>query len=395
MIALQIIFWICFIALAHTYIIYPLLLKVLPSSPNPLKRATNSQPAISILIPAFNEEKVIAKKIDSILNSDYPKENIEVLVGSDNSTDRTNEIVKSYAEKNPQVHFVNFKQRSGKPKIINMLATLSKNEILILTDTNVMFDKNTITELTKHFSDPKIALVDSNMMNINQQGKGISKSESTYIRGEVRIKNNEGKVFGMMMGPFGGCYAVRKSFYSPVPEIFLVDDFYINMKVLEKGGKAISAINAKVYEEVPNDWKVEFKRKIRIATGSFQNLKVFFHLLFRFNTLSFCFFSHKVLRWFGPILMIALYITNFILTPAKCEFIRTYELRTGFYEIFFLLQNLLLLLFTFDLILSSLKIHFPLSRLVTHFLSTNLALLIGFFKFITGVRSSIWQPTKR
>lgn len=395
MIIPQIIFWISFAALAHTYLLYPLLLKILAVGRDLKSRPAEETPNVSILIPAYNEEKVIGEKLKSIFASDYPQENIEVRVGSDNSTDRTNEIVKSFAEKFPQVHLVHFRQRSGKIKIINLLQTLAKNNILLFTDANVMFGKNTLREITKHFHNPEIALVDSNMVNVNHNSKGISKAESAYIRGEAGIKNDEGKVFGMMMGPFGGCYAVRKNFYEPVPENFLVDDFYINMKVLEKGGKAISEINAKVYEEVPADWKVEFKRKIRIATGSFQNLAVFFHLLFRFNTLSFCFLSHKVLRWFGLFFMIALYITTFILVVSKYEFVRTYELRTGFYEIIFLLQNVLLVLLIFDLILSSLKIYFPVTRLVTHFLATNLALLIGFFKFLRGVKSSVWQPTVR
>lgn len=412
MIALQIIFWICFIALAHTYILYPLLLKILPTSPNirfseseETEKRRGDARNISILIPAYNEEKIIRQKLESIYASDYPKEKIEVIVGSDASTDKTNEIVQSF----PQVHLVNFKGRSGKPKIMNMLATLAKNEILILTDANVIFDKNTISELTKHFANPKVALVDSNMVNINQQKEGVAKAESTYIRGEVGIKNNEGKVFGMMMGPFGGCYAVRKTFYSPVPENFLVDDFYINMKVLEKGGKAISEINAKVYEQAPSDWKVEFKRKIRIATGSFQNLFMFTHLLFRFNALSFCFLSHKALRWKGPFLMIGLYISNCALALATLAYYFDQEkfgymglLPPKFYEIglyvcapLFLLSHFLILLFILDLLLRLIGINFFLTRLVTHFFTTNLALLIGFFKFLGGVKSSVWTPTKR
>ena len=247
------------------------------------------------------------------------------------------------------------------------------------------------------------------MININQKGKGISKAESTYIRGEVGIKHNEGKVFGMMMGPFGGCYAVRKSFYEEVPENFLVDDFYINMKVLEKGGKAISELNAKVYEEVPTDWRIEFKRKIRIATGSFQNYFVFLHIMTRFNALSFCFLSHKLLRWKGPFLMIALYITNYILAAytfsllfakldifnANLEVQISPQMGLYVYIPFFLLQNLLIVLFILDILLKSIGINFFLTRLATHFLTTNLALLIGFFKFLFGVKSSVWQPTKR
>lgn len=406
MMILQIIFWVSLLALVHTYVIYPLLLKILSLTVSPIhplsgsqeseKRGMGEQQPVSILIAAYNEEKVIREKLESIFNSDYPKDKIEVIVGSDASTDKTNEIIRSF----PGVKLIEFTGRSGKVKIINHLVTLCRHDILILTDANVMFDKNTIQELTKHFSDPRIALVDSNMQNINQQG-GISAAESTYIRGEVGIKNNEGKVFGMMMGPFGGCYAVRKSFYEPVPENFLVDDFYVNMKVLEKGGKAISEINAKVYEEVPTDWKVEFKRKIRIATGSFQNLWTFYHLLFRFNALSFCFLSHKVLRWKGPFFMIGLYLSSLLIAwwiftgEALAQVLFGDSLHLHKFEAFFLLLNVLPLLLIFDLILSALNIHFSPTRLVRHFFTTNLALLIGFFKFLGGVKSSIWNPTKR
>jgi len=409
MIILQIIFWISFIALAHTYVIYPLLLKILAVGRDIKSRPAEvrSEAAVSILIAAYNEEKVIGEKLQSIFNSDYPQEKIEVLIGSDNSTDRTNEIIESLSKKYNNLHLVNFFSRSGKIKIINHLESLAKNEILILTDANVMFDMNTIKELTKHFSNPEIDLVDSNMINPIGHSSYGAKAESTYIRGEVGIKNNEGKVFGMMMGPFGGCYAVRKSFYSAIPENFLVDDFYINMKVLEKGGKAISEINAKVYEEVPSNWNVEFKRKIRIATGSYQNLFAFAHLLFRFNALSFCFLSHKVLRWKGPFLMIALYFIpafgvihslnqfyNMILQFGMPDAISFASVMTEPMILIFLFENLLLLILIFDLLLSLLKISSP-TRLITHFFSTNLALLIGFFKFLGGVKSSVWQPTKR
>jgi len=390
MMLVQAIFWISLIALLHTYLLYPLLLKALAYfSPPHSVPAEKEVAAVSILIAAYNEEKIIQEKLESILNTDYPKDKIEILVGSDASTDGTNKKVLSF----PKVQLIDFKERSGKVKIINHLKTLARHDILILTDANVLFDKATLHQLLKHFGNPSIALVDSNMINIRQQRQGVSKAESTYIRGEAGIKNNEGKIFGMMMGPFGGCYAVRKSFYENVPENFLVDDFFVNMKVLEKGGKAISEINAKAYEEVPTDWKIEFKRKIRIATGSFQNLKEFFHLLFRFNTLSFCFLSHKVLRWLGPFFMLGLYGCNMLIAWRIFRSDIPHPMHP--FVIFFLLQNMLPLLFISDLVLRFLGINFILTRLATHFLTTNLALFIGFFRSVTGVKSSVWQPTIR
>ncbi len=380
---LKIKFWICFIALAHTYLFYPLLLKLLAYFKKDVDTNNNpSLPSLSILIAAYNEEKVIEQKLKSILNSNYPKDKIEILVGSDSSTDKTNEIVRSFSN----VKLIEFETRSGKIKIINQLKNLAAHNLLILTDANVLFDKDTLHQLCKHFNDPEIALVDSNIINTHLQKGNISKAESTYIRGEAAIKYHEGKLFGLMMGPFGGCFAVRKEHFEPVPENFLVDDFYINMKILQKGKKAISEPHALVYEDVPNDWKIEFKRKIRIAAGSYQNLKEFFPLLFKFNLLAFCFFSHKVLRWLGPFLMIGLYVSNIALLPQELNTYSTY-----IYLLAFIMQNSLLLLF----IISLIGVKNLITQIAFHFITTNVALLAGFIKFITGIKSSIWKPTER
>lgn len=380
---LKIKFWICFIALAHTYLFYPLLLKLLAYFKKDVDTNNNpSLPSLSILIAAYNEEKVIEQKLKSILNSNYPKDKIEILVGSDASTDKTNEIVRSFSN----VKLIEFEKRSGKIKIINQLKNLAAHNLLILTDANVLFDKDTLQQLCKHFNDPEIALVDSNIINTHLQKGNVSKAESTYIRGEAAVKYHEGKLFGLMMGPFGGCFAVRKEHFEPVPENFLVDDFYINMKILQKGKKAISEPHALVYEDVPNDWKIEFKRKIRIAAGSYQNLKEFFPLLFKFNLLAFCFFSHKVLRWLGPFLMIGLYVSNIALLPQELNTYSTY-----IYLLAFIMQNSLLLLFIGSLI----GVKNLITQIAFHFITTNVALLAGFIKFITGIRSSIWKPTAR
>ena len=380
---LKIKFWICFIALAHTYLFYPLLLKLLAYFKKDVDTNNNpSLPSLSILIAAYNEEKVIEQKLKSILNSNYPKDKIEILVGSDSSTDKTNEIVRSFSN----VKLIEFETRSGKIKIINQLKKLAAHDLLILTDANVLFDKDTLQQLCKYFNDPEIALVDSNIINTHLQKGNVSKAESTYIRGEAAVKYHEGKLFGLMMGPFGGCFAVRKEHFEPVPENFLVDDFYINMKILQKGKKAISEPHALVYEDVPNDWKIEFKRKIRIAAGSYQNLKEFFPLLFKFNLLAFCFFSHKVLRWLGPFLMIGLYVSNIALLPQELNTYSTY-----IYLLAFIMQNSLLLLF----IISLIGVKNLITQIAFHFITTNVALLAGFIKFITGIKSSIWKPTER
>ncbi|HEY6160728.1 MAG TPA: glycosyltransferase family 2 protein [Bacteroidia bacterium] len=385
-ILLKIIFALSALALLHTYFFYPLLLRLLSagSKANPTVFSKEELPPVSILMAAYNEEQVIAEKIESILASDYPPEKIQVLIGSDNSSDRTNSIVKGFETKFPGLKLIEFSQRTGKVMIVNGLVQMAAHDILIITDANVIFDRNTIYQLVKHFKNDSIALVDTNMINRGLHKGGISVQEKTYIQAEVFIKNAEGRIWGAMMGPFGGCYALRKNHFTGVPANFLVDDFYINMRALEKGGKCMNEPGAKVYEDVSNELGEEFRRKVRIATGNFQNLSTFSRLLGKFNAISFCFFSHKVLRWIGPFFMISAFFSSLALASFP-----------NFYFWVCALGLLLPIITLTDIILKSVNAHIPGLRFITHFISMNFALFIGFFKYLGGVRSSIWEPTKR
>ena len=384
----KILFWISLILILHSYVIFPVLLILLAfikrKQPIIYSKPENL-PSVSILMAAYNEEEIIEEKIQSILSSDYPLSKLNIFIGSDNSTDNTNEIIKRYAQNHSQIKFFPFYSRQGKPNIINQLSDKSDDEIFILTDANVIFDQYTVIELVKPFTNTEIGLVDSRMINKGLQKDGISVQEKTYISREVNIKNLEGLLWGSMMGPFGGCFAIRKSLFEKVPATYLVDDFYINMKVLEKGKKAINNIHAKVYEDVSNNLSDEFRRKIRIATGNFQNLLTFSKLLNpRYKALAFSFLSHKVIRWFGPLLFAFIIIANIILMHQNL-----------FYKAFFYLIIMIIIIPIIDFLLRKLKIHIIILRFVTHFVTMNVALFIGMIKFLKGVKSNVWQPTKR
>ena len=386
MIITKLIFWLSLSALLYSYIGYPLILNIMARM-KPVKNTAGTidkYPQVSILIAAHNEELVIEEKLKSIFSGSYPIEQLEVFVGSDASTDKTDEIVNNLAKEFQNLHLVGFAGRTGKIGIINKLVELSKSPILIITDANVIFDNNTLVQLINNFNDKQIALVDSHMMHRLSNQSGASMGESFYVKQEVATKYNEGKLWGTMMGPFGGCYALRREYFKNVPSNFLVDDFYINMKVLEQGGKAVSEINALVYENISHKPTVEFKRKIRIATGSFQNLFAFFTLLFRLSAVSFCFFSHKVIRWFGPIFFLGIFFTCFAIA---------YE--SPFFAYIFWIEMLMLILIPIDYMLHYIGIHIRFMHILRYFFFTNLAVFIGMFKAIGGVSSSVWEPTKR
>ncbi len=384
---IKILFWASLLPLLHTYIFYPFLLKILSVRKKKKGEIFNSSmnlPFVSVLIAAYNEEKVLAEKIDSILRDNYPAQ-IEILIGSDCSNDGTNQILENYSKKSAIIQAFYFRTRQGKGSIINFLAEKAKGEILIITDANVFFSANTVFNLIRQFKDPEIGLVDANIKHKKPVSGGISIQESIYISHEIILKNREGQLWGTMMGPFGGCFAIRKIFYRNIPGNFLADDFYLNMQVLKQGKKAVNDLEAIVYEDLSHEMNEEFRRRIRISTGSFQNLFHFSNLLFPpWQPLAFSFISHKILRWFGPFFLSTVFIANIFLFPSST-----------FYKITLFIQLGLITITLLDLLLQKYRVQIIILRFITHFYSMNAALFWGFVKFTKGVKSNVWKPTKR
>lgn len=387
-VGVQIVFWLCILLIVHSYALFPLIMHVLAKNKkeNDVVYSHDDElPKVAILMAAYNEEEVIEQKLCSILNTNYPLSCIEVFVGSDNSTDKTNEIVLSYAQKSANIHLINFESRTGKPEIINQLCNKTDAEILLLTDANVFFEENTIFELVKHFKNDKIGAIGCCIKNTNLKKTGISVQEKTYLMNEFAMKHNEGLWANAVIGLFGGLYAIRNRSYCPVPAGYTVDDFYITMKVLEQGDSVITNNDSVCYEDVSNKLKEEFHRKVRIAVGNFKNLSTFPKFVNPFSKIGFMFWSHKIIRWFTPVLMILIFILNCLL------------LQNGVvYQICFAGQLFLLFCIVIDYLLRMVNVHIAVLRFVTHFYSMNLALLIGLWKYIIGNNSnSFWQPTQR
>jgi cellulose synthase/poly-beta-1,6-N-acetylglucosamine synthase-like glycosyltransferase len=386
--AANILFWTSVIAVFHSYVLFPVILRVagvLRKLSAEGHTQAGSQPFASILLSAYNEEAVIEEKIRSVFDTLYPASQFEMLIGSDNSSDRTAEIIGLLKQEYPAIRFFNFNIRQGKPNVINRLAIEARGEILILTDANVIFDQNTLARLTAPFADRMIGLVDTQIINLGMKREGISFKEKAYISREVQIKYLESRLWGVMMGPFGGCFAIRKELFKPIPPNFLVDDFFLNMMVLELGFKAVNNPEARVYEDVSNDLSIEFQRKIRIATGNFQNLKRFKKLLSPSKpALAFCFISHKVIRWLGPVFLLLALLALSILAFSST-----------LYLVLFLTYLGVLLLPVLDYLLKKLNLHFKILRFVTHFFGMNLALSLGMVRYLKGVKTNVWQPTKR
>lgn len=397
----MILFWGCVAALAHSYVLYPLWVRwAAKGKPNNTEQYTVDAPLpkVSFIMSLYNEEAVIEGKLQTLLASDYPTEQLHFYIGSDCSSDQTNALVAQWAAPIPQAHFMAFEVRRGKPSVINDLIAQARadhgddpHHVLIISDANVLLEPQTIYQLVKHFKNPAIGLVDSNIQHPKQRDfakDGIGASEDHYISREVQIKHWEGKAWGVSMGPLGGCYALRAKWFKPVPPQLLVDDFYLAMCMFEQGGQAINELEAICYEVVSNDMSEEYRRKKRISAGNFANLALFKHLLLPLSQpLGFAFLSHKVLRWFGPF---------FIAISYACLVILTFAYHNQIYTILLLLATFGLLgIPLLDALLRRFNIHLKPLRYITYFNAMNLALFNGFINYTKGVQHGIWQPTKR
>ncbi|MCL3781667.1 glycosyltransferase [Prolixibacteraceae bacterium JC049] len=382
----EILFWSCVAALFYTYVGFHILLEIwgrLVTRKRKKHSRTDNLPKVSVLLSVYNEEAVIVEKIKSTFDTDYPADKLEVIVGSDRSNDETNNLLKRMAEDEPRLQFVDFPNRQGKPAVINHLVSIASGDVLIMTDAKVYFKPYTIYELIKHFKADDVAIVGGNICSRQKKSEEGVAQEKMYMSREMRVKYLEGKIWGAVAGVFGACYAIRKEDFRPVPPRYLVDDYYITMKALSENRKVLQDLKAICTENVSPHIQEEFRRKIRIATGNFQNLRMFKDVLIKRNGVGFSIVSHKVLRWLGPFFLILMGLSLVLLA------------KTDIYRWFLYLYLVSFAAVSFDLILMKINKHFILLRFLTHFYVMNLALFIGFFKSLKGVKTSAWEPTKR
>ena len=381
----ELVFLILLFLVVYTYLIYPVVIKLISLS-FPHNSSGNSEHSISVLISAFNEERVIEERIRNISRQEIDFSHLEVLVGSDGSTDATNELLLKLQQEYKWLKVFIYKTQKGKANIINDLVDKAQNEILVFTDANTIFNNDSIVKLTVSFCSENIGGVSGRLILEDlptSSLKGIK--EKDYWEYETLIKKSEGRC-GLLIGANGGIFAIRKKLYLKMPPGKAVtDDLFITLSVLSQNKKFIYQFDAVAKEEVAPDIKSEFKRKVRFASTNFQTLFFFKKLLFSNNILlSFAFWSHKVIRWLVPIFLIALILLNLLLMHKSNLFEILFFIQMGFY-------SLALVGFIFTV----LNIKLRLFSLFFYFILTNIALFLGLFKYLRGKHSAVWESTPR
>jgi cellulose synthase/poly-beta-1,6-N-acetylglucosamine synthase-like glycosyltransferase len=382
-------FYIFIFTAVHTYVLYPIIIRLISNLKRSPKRDYPPEvyePEVSILISAYNEEKVIERRIKNIAAQNYDLHKIEVLIGSDCSEDGTNDLLQKLGMEYKWLKIFLFEERRGKAGVINDLVNHSKYDILVFTDANTEYDKNCLSNLVQDFKDPMVGGVSGRLiLTENPAFQLESVEEIKYWEYETYIKKSEGSL-GILIGANGGNFATRKKHFIEIPSKKAVtDDFYIALCVLLKDKKFTYRFDAKAVEEVSSKVSTEYFRKVRFSATNFQTLTYFTKLLFNKNfLLSYAFWSHKVMRWFFPFVLIAILLTNLVLIGEGAGYLLIIALQILFYSSALL-----------GYLLSGLKIRIQIFSLPYFFTVANAALTAGFFRFLLGKHSVIWQTAER
>jgi cellulose synthase/poly-beta-1,6-N-acetylglucosamine synthase-like glycosyltransferase len=373
-----IIFWVSLSLLVYSYFVYPILLKLLVT-PKKIKLQTLSEyPSVDIIIAAYNEESCIKARIENALQQNYQGD-INIFVASDGSADRTGEIITDFSD--PRVKAFDFPENRGKISVLNDLISQSTADYLVLTDANTEFKEDAVDILIRSFSG-KVGAVSGEL--ILETDDGNQNQDGLYWQYEQLLKKYESSLGGLL-GANGAIYAIKRELYIPLSKDTVVDDFCIVMNVKKQGYKVLYNDLAIATEEIAPSLKEEYGRRVRIGVGNYKAFMVNLWALSPFQGwFSLCYWSHKVLRWFAPHLMLIILFTNLML------------IETPFY----------LLLFVGQTIFYAIGLHGQrkidkgeqvnkIVAIVSFFLSMNIALGEGFLKFLKGHKSGGWQRTAR
>jgi cellulose synthase/poly-beta-1,6-N-acetylglucosamine synthase-like glycosyltransferase len=339
------------------------------------------EPNVSILIPAYNEEASIERTILNKLEIDYPKDKFEIIVISDGSTDKTDQIAKSFESNG--VKLIRQEPRNGKTSAINIAVPKVKGEILVFSDANSMYAQDAIKKLVQNFSDPDVGYVTGRMIYSNTDGSFIGDGCTVYMKYENFLRRIETKL-GSVVGVDGGIDAVRKKLYVNMA-IDQLPDFVLPLKVVEQGYRVVYESEAILKEPSLKVRKDEYRMRVRVALRAFWALSDMRQMLSfkKFKLFTLQLWSHKVLRYLSFIFLIGLYISNLTLWA-----------QNGYYKILFILQNLFYLSAFISLFFEKKGYSYRLISLINYFLLLNLASCHAFLKFIFRLKQFIWIPRK-
>lgn len=391
------VFWLSVFTIFYAYIGYPTILFVLARIIGRPVKISPVAPSVTLLIAAYNEEDVIAKKIQNSLELNYPKDKLRIIVAANGSTDQTVEIVNSFSNKAVELSYD--AKREGKMAAINNAMQIIKSDIVVFSDANNMYERDALNKLVMPFSDNSVGGVSGSKLIIANVGESLSSAESTYWRYESFIKKQE-SILGSCVGAVGEIFAIRRKLFVPPAKEIINDDFWMALQVVRQGYRMVYEPLARSLEHSSPSEKEESTRRVRIVAGRYQAIRQSLELLpFRNPFFIWQTISHKFLRPLIPVLLIFALLTNISLLSldfsASISLFSILNLK-GVYAWFMLgAQSLVYFLAWLGSWLKSRGIPVKGLYVFTYFVSSNFSSFVGLLKFVTGKQTVIWQRASR
>jgi cellulose synthase/poly-beta-1,6-N-acetylglucosamine synthase-like glycosyltransferase len=378
---MQVIFWASVALLFYTYVGYALLVMIASRLRPRRVHKEDWSPTVTVIITAYNEERDIGAKLENTLALDYPQDKLEIIVASDCSSDRTDEIVRGYAERGVRLH--RQQERLGKTSAQNAAVELAQGEIILFSDATTDYSPDVLRVIVPSFADQSVGCVAGRLIYVDPSESGVGQGARSYWGYETLLKRHESSVCSLI-GVSGCLYAVRRSAYVPMyPEA--CSDFLIATKMVEQGLRAIYEPEAVCTEETNKRADRELRMRVRIIAQTLTDLWRHRAMMnpFRSGFYAIELFSHKVLRYMVPYLLLLVLLSSAALA-----------LHSLFYALLLVGQ----LSFYGAALLSWLLEHMgKRNRLVAlpqYFVLANLASVIACYKFLRGERYARWEPIR-
>lgn len=336
-------------------------------------------PPLTLIITAFNEEKRIREKLENTLALQYPREQLQVLVASDGSTDATNRIVEEYADRGIELFHV--KERGGKENAQKEAVAVARGDVLAFSDVATRLEPEGLMEIVANFADPSVGCVSSVDRILGRDGKPCG--EGFYVRYEMWLRRLESQVHSLV-GLSGSFFAARRLVCQDFSSE-MQSDFRTLLNSMRLGMRGVSDPGAVGFYPDVADNRKEFDRKVRTVL---RGLTVFFRNLeflnpVRYGFFSYQFFCHKLLRWLVPLFLLLAFFSNVILAAQSPWYAALLVAQLGFYALAFWGWR---------------QDSPPASTLVkipVYFIAVNAAIALAWWRYFLGQRLVMWTPSER
>jgi cellulose synthase/poly-beta-1,6-N-acetylglucosamine synthase-like glycosyltransferase len=392
---LFILFWASLLFILYTYIGYPLLIAILARLFPDRTSYSEYLPHLTFLIPAYNEEAYISKKLENTLSLNYPPDKLQILVVADGSTDETPGIVKSYKDRGVELAYI--PDRNGKMAAIVRAMQFARGEIVVFSDANNIYDPEALRELTPPFSDSRVGAT-TGAKFIIEDGRDLSSAEGLYWKYESFVKKNE-SIIDSCVSSVGEILAIRRDIFVPPREKIVNDDHYIVLNLIRRGYRVIYTPRARSYEYVSLTARDEVERRKRMNAGLYQTISMSKDLLpFNRPLILWQIISHKYFRAFVPFAFPLLLGSNALLLflqrdGGNGESFLSLPSSPLFYFLF-----LQLIFYMMAVLGNWLRFTGRLGKLFylpTFLVNSNLATVMGLYHFLTNKQSHIWNRVRR